>query len=60
MAAMDDDFNTARAVGYLFDMAREINTFIDACDESLSGAASGVLRQARQVFVRLGMIFWGC
>ncbi|MGI6488429.1 MAG: cysteine--tRNA ligase [Syntrophothermaceae bacterium] len=55
MAAMDDDFNTARAVGYLFDMAREINTFIDAQgDESLSGAASGVLRQARQVFVRLG------
>ena len=28
-AAMDDDFNTAMAVGYMFELIREINRFLD-------------------------------
>ncbi|MGE5370603.1 MAG: cysteine--tRNA ligase [Solirubrobacterales bacterium] len=28
--AMDDDFNTAQAVGHLFDLAREINSYIQS------------------------------
>lgn len=32
--AMDDDFNTADAIGYLFEMAREINTCLAEMDVS--------------------------
>ena len=35
--AMDDDFNTAKAMGILFDMARDINQAIDAGD-NINGA----------------------
>lgn len=29
-AAMDDDFNTALAIGYMFTLAKEINTYVNA------------------------------
>lgn len=34
IAAMDDDFNTAKAMGYLFELAHQINTFVSQADTS--------------------------
>ena len=41
--SMDDDFNTARAIGHLFDAVRLINT---ALAEKKPGVSSGVFLQA--------------
>ena len=51
MDSMDDDFNTAGALGYLFDLLRAINQARDAgvVPESV-GAAQDVLRELLQVF----------
>ncbi len=52
--AMDDDFNSARALGHLFDFAREVNRALDA------GAGREALAAAR-CLARLGRIlglFW--
>jgi cysteinyl-tRNA synthetase len=52
--AMDDDFNSAKAIGHLFDLAREVNR---ALDDGLPTEA----RAAAQALLRLGGIlgmFW--
>jgi cysteinyl-tRNA synthetase len=52
--AMDDDFNSARALGHLFDLARDVNRALDEGGGPEAGAA------ARALF-RLGGIlglFW--
>lgn len=49
--AMDDDFNTALAIGVLFDVARSINVFVAA---GRSGSRSGEeLQQAAELFREL-------
>jgi cysteinyl-tRNA synthetase len=52
--AMSDDFNSARAIGHLFDLSREVNRALDeGLDAEATAAAKGLLR--------LGMIlglFW--
>jgi len=48
--AMDDDFNTARAVAVLYDLAREINTFL----HKGSGFSAGVIERAAAAFNELG------
>ena len=48
--AMDDDFNTARALGYLFDFARQINGFINEAGALPESAA----QPAREVFEEVG------
>lgn len=54
--AMDDDFNTAKATGILFEMSHLMNAFVAASrrgsDEDLVA-----VRQARMIFFRLGNIF---
>ncbi len=52
--AMDDDFNSAKAIGHLFDLSREINR---ALDEGLTAEA----RRAAVALLRLGGVlglFW--
>lgn len=49
--AMDDDFNTAMAIGVLFDLTREINTFLRQPD--LSSGDRAVLARAREVFTTI-------
>jgi cysteinyl-tRNA synthetase len=52
--AMNDDANTARAIGYLFDLAREVNRAGEAGD-------SGAARAGAQALKRLGGLiglFW--
>ena len=52
--AMDDDFNTARAMGYFFDMARVVN----GLDESTS-ASQVAIAEAIAVFDTLGTEVFG-
>ncbi|MFW5991887.1 MAG: cysteine--tRNA ligase [Halanaerobiaceae bacterium] len=43
--AMDDDFNTARAIGVLHELARDINTFINDSDFILSEKTKIILEK---------------
>jgi len=43
--AMNDDFNSAKAIGHLFDLSREINRALDeGLAQDARGAAAGMLR----------------
>jgi cysteinyl-tRNA synthetase len=53
--AMDDDFNTAKAAGYLFEMSHIINRFLANADPQ-KGQDRAELQQAIQVFTQLGEI----
>jgi cysteinyl-tRNA synthetase len=44
-AAMDDDFNTARAVGVIFETVRAVNRYLDAADENPTSFAGWVVLQ---------------
>lgn len=50
--AMDDDFNTAQAVGVLFDLARDLNSYLAA--GAVSGERAAVLAAGRDLFLSLG------
>ncbi len=50
--AMDDDFNTARALGHLFDFARRVNGFINVAGALPESAA----QPAREVFEEVGEV----
>jgi len=52
--AMDDDFNSAAALGHLFDFAREVNRALDEGSEPEAAAAAGVLHRLGGI---LGL-FW--
>src|SRR6185369_5778970 len=52
--AMQDDFNTAKALGHLFDLARDVNRALDE-------GAGAEAKAAAQTLLRLGAIlglFW--
>jgi cysteinyl-tRNA synthetase len=49
-AAMDDDFNTALAIGINFDLAREVNTVVQRLGENVSAADMKVLQKAVDLF----------
>ena len=53
--AMDDDFNTAKASGYLFEMSHIMNSFIASADPP-NNRHQDLLKQAVQVFNELGAI----
>ncbi|HTM58379.1 MAG TPA: cysteine--tRNA ligase [Candidatus Udaeobacter sp.] len=52
--AMDDDFNTARAIGHLFDLSRQVNR---ALDEALGPPARAAARAMLDLGSVLGL-FW--
>jgi cysteinyl-tRNA synthetase len=52
--AMDDDFNSARAIGHLFDLSRQVNR---AIDEGLGSAARSAARSLLDLGDVLGL-FW--
>ncbi len=54
--AMNDDFNTARALGIVFDALRQINRVMDDWTEAGTGRDAAMLRSARADFRRLGEI----
>lgn len=53
MEAMDDDFNTAKALGYLFEMSHLINSFVADADPG-NQRDREELAQAIQIFEQLG------
>jgi len=57
---MDDDYNTARAQGHLFELAKAINRVVDAADAEPRERVS--VPGAGRVLLRLGGtigLFWG-
>ncbi len=55
--AMDDDFNTARALGLVFDLARAVNAFLGEKVLKLSLPGLELLRETRAFFVDAGFVF---
>ncbi|MBO8158016.1 cysteine--tRNA ligase [Thermosyntropha sp.] len=55
VAAMDDDFNTARAIGYLFEMSHLINSYIAEAEKS-SKVDRARVEKALRIFNNLGDI----
>ncbi|MEN6326067.1 MAG: cysteine--tRNA ligase, partial [Syntrophomonas sp.] len=53
--AMDDDFNTAKAMGFLFEMSRAINSFVSGAekDDAVNQAA---VQKGLEIFKKLGDI----
>ena len=55
-AAMDDDFNTARALGYLFDAVRIVNGYAGEEGFRLTAQAVRILEAARNSILETGKI----
>ncbi len=55
MEAMDDDFNTAKALGFLFEMARQINSYITA-NANNETQNIYVVKKASSFFYELGQV----
>jgi cysteinyl-tRNA synthetase len=52
--AMDDDFNTPRAIGYVFDTVRLVNGYMSEEKFSVSAEACLILDKARMVIAEVG------
>jgi cysteinyl-tRNA synthetase len=52
-AAMDDDFNSARAIGEIFDMVKDINTIIQDPEFNISQDLKGPLNEAYDLIIKL-------
>jgi cysteinyl-tRNA synthetase len=55
MAAMEDDFNTARALGHLFEMSHAINAYVATADRQMPSSRA-VVGKALDTFKQLGDI----
>lgn len=54
--AMDDDFNTARALGYIFDAVRHVNAYLGETKGKVAPEAAAVLARARTVLRETGAV----
>ncbi len=50
--AMDDDFNTALAIGHIFELVREVNKFLDL--KPSGEAAKALIKRAKDIFETIG------
>jgi cysteinyl-tRNA synthetase len=50
--AMDDDFNTALAIGHIFELVREVNKFLDS--KPSGEAAKALIKRAKDIFETIG------
>jgi cysteinyl-tRNA synthetase len=55
-AAMDDDFNTAQALGYVFDLVRFMNNFIVAGKNTTASNKAEILKKAKKLFDHFGAV----
>jgi cysteinyl-tRNA synthetase len=55
--AMDDDFNTAQALGYFYDLQRYLNTLLDISKGHPTEAIISLLKKGRDHFENMGWIF---
>jgi len=51
--AMDDDFNTARAMGVIFELVKELNTYLDEQERYRTLAAPMVVSHGRDVMMKM-------
>jgi cysteinyl-tRNA synthetase len=51
--AMDDDFNTARAIGVIFELVKELNTYLGEQEDYLTPAAPMVASHGRDTLLKL-------
>jgi len=51
--AMDDDFNTARAIGVIFELVKELNTYLDEQEHYQTLAAPMVASHGRDTLLKL-------
>jgi len=54
--AMDDDFNTAQALGYFYDLQRYLNTLLDISKGHPTEAIISLLKKGRDHFSNMGWI----
>ncbi|MFW5885547.1 MAG: cysteine--tRNA ligase [Halanaerobium sp.] len=55
-AALNDDFNTAEAIGVLHDLVGEINTYLNQKDFTLNEKNFAVLEETEEIFLELAEI----
>jgi cysteinyl-tRNA synthetase len=55
--AMDDDFNTAQALGYFYDLQRYLNTLLDISKGHPTEGIISLLKKGRDHFSNMGWIF---
>jgi cysteinyl-tRNA synthetase len=55
-AALNDDFNTAEAIGVLHDLVGEINSFLNQKDFTLNEKNFAVLEETEEIFLELAEI----
>ncbi len=53
--AMDDDFNTAFAIGLIYDLVRDVNKFLAEIDQKREDAAQAILRGAAAALDNVGV-----
>jgi cysteinyl-tRNA synthetase len=51
--AMDDDFNTARALGVIFELVKELNTYLDEQEVYTTPASAMIANQGRDLLLKL-------
>ncbi|MEJ5185852.1 MAG: cysteine--tRNA ligase [Candidatus Geothermincolales bacterium] len=51
--AMDDDFNTARALGVIFELVKEMNTYLQEQEAFPTPAGPIIVEQGRELILRL-------
>lgn len=56
ISSMDDDFNTAAALASLFELVKEINTFIEAYGDRITMIAKDVLVKADELLLELSSV----
>lgn len=55
--AMDDDFNTAAAIGHLYSLTRSLNTVIDAAKKNKGKMSHLIAEKAKKAFNQAGKVF---
>jgi cysteinyl-tRNA synthetase len=54
--AMDDDFNTARAIGHLYDAVRVLNSYMAEGQKNLAPEMVYVLGRSREILMTIGAV----
>jgi cysteinyl-tRNA synthetase len=54
--ALDDDFNTAQGLGYVFDAVRLLNNFVTSERNMMVAGKSAVLQEAKKAFEHFGAV----
>jgi cysteinyl-tRNA synthetase len=55
--AMDDDFNTAQALGYFYDLQRHLNSLLDISKKQSNEETRAILKKGLDLLTRFGSIF---